>query len=178
MRHDYNIAFIQLSKGAHQFRLLADNSFFAMFPEGMVKEGNVDVLLVLVKNEGLFTLDFSWDGWVLCQCDNCLVDIRHKVKNKAFVTVKIQHEPAEDEPDLIYLSPNAQTLDVKQMVYDFIVLDLPMRKLCENDISGNKKCNTKVAELIKNKEAEKETDSRWDKLKTLLKKDNYGSPEA
>ncbi len=179
VKSDYKIPFVQLEFGSHVYEYQIDASFFERMQDGLIQDGKVNVLVDFYKLEGLFNLTFSWDGYLNCVCDNCLDDILIPIKNKAMVQVKIQLDAPEDEPDLIYISPNEQQLDVYQMIYDFLVLDLPMRKLCADSLKENKECNPKVVEILTKKESpESTTDARWDKLKNLIKKDDYGSPEA
>lgn len=179
VRSDYKIPFVQLEFGSHNFDYQIDASFFERMPVGLVQDGKVHVLVEFHKLEGLFNLTYSWDGYLNCICDNCLDDIQYPIKNTASVQVKIQQDAPEDEPDLIYISPNEQQLDVYQMIYDFLVLDLPMRKLCANWTKLRKECNPKVVDILtRKKNPESTTDARWDKLKKLIIKDDYGSPEA
>ena len=179
VKSDYKIPFVQLEFGSHNFEYQIDASFFEKIPMGLIQDGKVDVLLDFNKLEGLFNLTFSWDGYLNCVCDNCLDEIQYPIKNKSIVQVKIQQDAPEDEPDLIYISPNEQQLDIYQMIYDFLVLDLPMRKLCADSQKKIKQCNPNVVDILTKKESpESTTDARWDKLKNLIKKDDYGSPEA
>jgi uncharacterized metal-binding protein YceD (DUF177 family) len=170
MRRDYIIPFVQLKTGEHFYEYRVEKSFFDLREKGLIANGNVDVLLSFYKSDNLFTLNFKWKGYIDCQCDNCLDEIQYPVEGKTTVTVKIQDEPEEDDIDLMYLGRNAQELDLYEMIYDFIYLDLPMRRLCQGSINGDKKCNTDVIGFIAESEEENIVDPRWDKLKNLFKK--------
>jgi uncharacterized metal-binding protein YceD (DUF177 family) len=169
MRRDYIIPFVQLKLGEHSFDYSLDKTFFDMREGGLIENGKVDVLLNFYKLDNLFTLTFSWLGYINCQCDNCLDEIQYPVNGSTVVTVKIKDEPEEDEFDLICLGRNAQELDVYDMIYDFIYLDLPMRRLCEGSLKTESKCNEAVTSFITAKE-ENINDPRWDKLRNLFKK--------
>lgn len=172
----YQIPFVQLSSGVHTYQFYVDCNFFKEQPNGLLSDGEVNVNLEFRKSEGLFELTFDWDGFLITTCDNCLDQIPYPVKGKSRVSVKIQAEPAEDETDLIYLSPNEQELNVYPIIYDFLVLDLPMRKLCRDSNKKPPVCNPGMSEFLAQEEEDTdERDGRWDKLKELFNKDNNGS---
>lgn len=179
MKRTFKIPFVQLSFGTHNFDFLIEDEFFSDREGGLIEKGKVSVLLKLKKAENLFELQFDWDGYLVVICDNCLDEIQYPVNGSGRVSVKIQSESAEDEPDLIYITPNDQELSVDQLIYDFLVLDLPMRKLCENSLKEPKRCNESVTSFLKHTETENTVqDGTWDKLKVLFNKDKDGSSEA
>ncbi len=175
----YQIPFVQLSTGVHTYQFDIDSNFFKEQPEGLVNDGKVSVHLEFRKSEGLFELTFDWDGYLMTQCDNCLDQIPYPVRGKNRISVKIQAEPAEDETDLMYLTPNDQELNVYPIIYDYLVLDLPMRKLCKNSKKETPVCSPGMSEFLQqNEDNSEEMDARWDKLKELFNKDNHGSSQT
>lgn len=177
MKRTFKIPFVQLSSGTHRFEFLIDDNFFSDREGGLVEKGNVKVLLEFRKADNLFELVFEWDGYLVVNCDNCLDEINYPVNGTGRVSVKVQAEPAEDEPDLIYITPNEQELSVDQLIYDFLVLDLPMRKLCEDSLKEPNKCNEAFTSYLKVEDQEENTgqDGTWDKLKELFNKDKDGT---
>jgi uncharacterized metal-binding protein YceD (DUF177 family) len=179
VKRTFKIPFVQLSSGSHNYDFLVDEEFFREREGGLIEKGNVHVLLDFKKAENLFELNFNWDGYLVVNCDNCLDEIKYPVKGSNTIEVKVQSQPAEDEPDLIYITPQEQELWVDQLIYDFLMLDLPMRKLCENSLKEPKQCNESITSFLKSSETDNTgQDGTWDKLKVLFNKDKNGSSET
>src|SRR5690606_18221529 len=75
----------------------------------------------------------------------------------------------EEEEDLIVLEEGAIELDLRPLVYESIILSLPMINVydCENDDQAP--CDRKVLEILHDKKNEEEvsTDPLWDVLKDI-----------
>jgi len=105
-------------------------------------------------------------------CDRCLDEFSRDI-DAGFSIVYVQGQPApgenaEDQPEVQYLSPDTNIIDLGEDVRQYILLALPLKMLCKKDCAGlcpvcginrNKsKCSCRV----------EETDPRWADLKRLL----------
>ncbi len=173
----YNIAFKGLALGQTVFEYAINKSFFDYFDGGIVEEGDILVKVVLDKQSNLLILSFNIKGTVLVACDRCLDVYPEPVKNTAKVYVKYGEDNYEEGDDVIWVDVTESQINVAQMIYDYILLALPMRTVHPEDEKGNSLCNPAMIERIENlnyfpEEDEVETtDSRWDELKKLLETD-------
>jgi uncharacterized metal-binding protein YceD (DUF177 family) len=84
--------------------------------------------------------------------------------------VKFGETEDQTDPDILYLPFGENELDLQQHLYEFIMLDLPIKRVHPNDDEGNSTCDPvmlqKLDELIIDEESD--TDPRWDELKKLM----------
>ncbi|MFV0365056.1 MAG: YceD family protein [Mangrovibacterium sp.] len=174
----YNIAFKGLALGKTEFEYTIGKPFFEYFDGGIVEEGDVRVKVVLDKQSNLLTLDFKVKGVAYVACDRCLETYPEPIKNKAKVYVKYGESSFEEGDDVIWVDVNESQINVAQMIYDYILLALPIRTVHPEDENGKSQCNPAMIERIESlnyfseeTEEEETTDSRWNELKKLLETD-------
>jgi uncharacterized metal-binding protein YceD (DUF177 family) len=76
----------------------------------------------------------------------------------------------DSDPDIITIPADMHELDIKQYLYEFIHLALPIQRVHSGDETGTNSCNPDMLDklsrhIVKN---EKENDPRWDELKKLI----------
>jgi len=166
----YNIAFKGLSQGKHIFDYEIDGRFFAEFEGGLIDEGKVNVRLTLEKQSSLMIFWFDVSGKVNVQCDRCLEMYDQPIKSKERLFVKFGEKEFNEGDDVIWVSVNDYQLNVAQLIYEFIGLALPIKKVHPNDENGNSTCDPEMIEKLKKyvvKEDEGENPV-WNDLKKLL----------
>jgi len=169
----YNIAFKGLALGTHEFDFQIDKKFFDQFDGGIAEDGNVDAKVVLEKQSALMVLWFHVSGTVRIQCDRCLDLFDQAVSSENKVFIKYGEDTFEDGDDVIWVSTNDHQVNVAQMIYDFIILAIPIRQVHPKDENGKSRCNPEMLKKLKSMSwsagpAEEQSDSRWDDLKKLL----------
>jgi len=112
-------------------------------------------------------------GTVQLECSRCLVkfdnpvqgDFRIICEQKGFGPKKETDFP-EDDIDLFFDDTDDE-VDITPLIYEELVLTLPMKPLCSEDCSGG------IVEIIsddlKNEIPDKEIDPRWNELVKILK---------
>lgn len=167
---NYNVAFKGLGLGTHEFDYQIDKKFFDYFDGGIADDGNVSVKLMLEKESSLMILRFIINGMVRVQCDRCLELYDQPVKSKNHVIVKFGEESFDEGDDLIWVSPADHQINVAKLIYDFIILSIPVRQIHPDDRNGNSTCDPEMLERLKNlsvPDQQNQTD-RWNVLKKLL----------
>jgi uncharacterized metal-binding protein YceD (DUF177 family) len=163
----YGIAFVGLKDGETAFSYEIGPSFFDMFEGSLISKADVFVHLTFDKKPGLFVLSFFLDGAVTTECDRCLEPFELPIQASYRLVVKIKEEPAESEdPDVIFIQPSQNEINVAQYIYEYINLSVPMQKTCDLSADG-KKCDPKVLARLGITHEEQGTDPRWDHLKDL-----------
>lgn len=170
---DYSIPFKGLGEGHHLFEYEIGSSFFALFEQALLEEGDIKAKVELLKNDVLLTLDFSVKGQVTTICDNCLETLVLPVENKSRVYVKFGEEYDEPTEEIIVLPREAYELNVAQLLYEFICVTLPIRHVHPNDVKGHPTCDPEMLNrldeyLVEQSDDDENEDPRWDELKKLL----------
>ncbi len=170
---EYNIAFKGLALGRHEFDFQINKRFFDYFDGGIAEDGDIQAKVVLEKQSSLMVLQFQVSGTVKIQCDRCLDLYDQPVESENKVFIKYGEDSYEEGDDVIWIDTNEYELNIAQMIYDFVILAIPIRQVHPDDEDGNSLCNPEMLEKLEDlsynhDESEQETDSRWDDLKKLL----------
>lgn len=183
-RRAYDIAFVGLKPGIHEFEYQIDDKFFESYGEQDFHNCKADIKLVLDKQNGFMLLKFDIAGTVDSQCDRCGNPLVLQLWDEFNVVVKMVEEPEtmnenEEDPDVYYISRTESHLHLSDWIYEFISLSVPNQHYCGEDEEGHSKCNpevlAKLAQMERNaeevnEEMAKKDNSIWkglDKFKDL-----------
>ncbi len=166
----YNIAFKGLSQGKHIFDYIIDDKFFLEFGGGVVDEGDVNVRVTLEKQSSLMILWFDVEGTVHVQCDRCLEMYDQPIKGLEKIFVKFGEKEYTEGDDVIWVSVNDYQLNVAQLIYEFIGLAIPIKRVHPDDEDGKTTCDPAMIEKLDKYIVREEDHSNpaWNELKKLL----------
>ncbi|APZ45603.1 DNA-binding protein [Polaribacter reichenbachii] len=167
----FNIQFVGLKEGKHQFNYSIDNKFFEAFNYDDFVSSSIKVSLNFVKKSTLFELNFITEGTVEVPCDvtNELYD--QEIDSELPLVVKFGPEYYDDNEEILILPHEAYEFNVAQFIYEMIVLAVPNKRVHPKVIDGTMESEAlnKLKELeIKEEKTVETTDPRWDKLKNLI----------
>ena len=131
------------------------------------------IKVVLNKFDDQLILEASTIANAEFTCDRCLVAFKRDVEsNYKMVYLFMNKAEASPKSDITYLLRNSVYIDLTDDVRDYLMLAVPMKKLCKEDCKGL--CYKCGADLnMGNCECtENEIDERWNKLLELKKKFN------
>jgi len=171
---DFSIAFKGLKIGMHQFEFEISNQFFEDFEHSPVKAGKLDVELDFYKRLDHFQLDFDIEGTIDTSCDRCTAEINLPMQRSARYIVKFDDVLDQDD-QVIYIKTNAQMLNVANMIYELIVLGMPMIKVYDCEEDTPRPCNMKVLDVLNQEKSSSDKDKKnplWDQLSELNFNDN------
>ena len=148
-----------------------DDTYLEALDGADVKKGSLHVSVSIRKATGFFEFNFHTDGEIVIPCDRCLDDMTLPVDTDNCLIVKLGSVYSEED-DVIVVPENEGILDMAWLIYEFVALVIPIRH-----VHAPGKCNpamTKALEELSadrssDEESTQPTDSRWDKLKTLIK---------
>jgi len=170
MSETYTIPLIGLKEGQHIIDFKIGEEFFKLFEESEIKEGSLIALVELGKRSSHVEVLIRISGTVKISCDRCLEMFSHPVDCENSLLVKFGKSLEDNDPDIISVAPDEPELDLKQHLYEFIHLALPIRRVHPDDNKGKSSCDPvmlqKLEELII--EDKDEIDPRWDELKKLM----------
>ena len=172
---DYNVPFAGLKEGLNNFRYEIDSEFFKKIEGAEPEEGaNISVDMVLDKGHSFLTLYFYIGGSIKAICDRCNNEFRQELLDEYKVYVKFSDHAAEleEEDDVVYLNTGDTQINVAKLLYEFVLLSIPMQKICPPNADGTSGCNENVIKLLEHNpqednNTEEETDPRWSALKKL-----------
>ena len=168
LKDEYAIQFPGLALGRHEFDWKIEDKFFEAHEFSDIKKADLKVRVVLEKKSTFLDLDFFIDGTIGLECDRCTVGFDYQIDFQEKLIVKFfesQEEVYNDE--IIVLGKNENVLQLTELLYEFVVVQVPIRKVgCEID-GDESLCDQDVLKLIENLSPKSEnspTDPRWDKL--------------
>ncbi|MFT3981787.1 MAG: DUF177 domain-containing protein [Ferruginibacter sp.] len=154
----FEIAFVGLKPGLHEFNYELDDKFFAEKGAEDVSNIKANVKLILEKNMGFMRLTFEVGGKADVVCDRCGNPLTMDLWDDFKMLVKLVDNPdemneQEEDPDVFYISRTESHIDISDWLYEFVMLSVPMQRMCGEDEKGGSKCNPEVLEKLKEMEA-------------------------
>lgn len=169
---DYNISFIGLKDGEHQFEYEIDNSFFELFDYTELNDAALKTTVDLVKKPNMLTLQFKALGSVGVNCDVSNEPYQETIDSELKLVVKFGDSLNDDNEELLIVPHNTYELNVAHYIYEMLILALPTKRVHPGVLDGTLKSEIldKLRELEpKINEEVEEVDPRWNKLKGLIK---------
>jgi len=168
----FDIPFVGLKEGVHHFHYDIAQSFFKHFIDQEFEKGNFQADLRFDKQQHHFKLSFEISGMMRVPCDRCNEEFDLEIDGDYEVYVKFTDHSEklggveEENEDLIYISPSDNLINVAQLIFEYIELSVPMKK-----VHPGNGCNPEVLKLLNEyiikEEKKPDHDPRWDKLKDL-----------
>jgi uncharacterized protein len=159
-----------LKVGRYTFDFEIGDKFFVQFEESEIREGSLHANIEMDNRSSHFDILVKITGSVKISCDRCLEWFLLPIVCENRLLVKLGKTWDEDDPDMITIPADDQELDIKQYVYEYIHLALPIKRIHPDDNDGKSTCDPEMLRKINEHiiYAEKENDSRWDELKKLI----------
>jgi len=158
---EFEIAFVGLKPGIHEFNYEITDKFFEAFQEQDFRNCKAKVKLELDKKNGFMLLKFELGGQLEVTCDRCNSNLPLELWDDFNLIVKVVDEPElmnaqEDDPDIYYIGKGESHISVANWIYEFINLSIPMYKTCSYENMEGPYCNKEAMEMLKKLETGKE----------------------
>jgi uncharacterized protein len=166
----YTIPLSGLKEGRHIFDFEINKEFFEQFEESEIQEGSLTAHVEMDRRKTHLDLLIKIRGKVLVCCDRCLEMFLQPIESENRLLVKFGKDDGNRDPDILLLDPGEHELDMKQDLYEYILLALPIKKIHPIDQNGMSTCSPEMLKKLKEHMVEKEpeADPRWDELKKLM----------
>ncbi|HEX6335231.1 MAG TPA: DUF177 domain-containing protein [Flavisolibacter sp.] len=153
-----------LKPGVHEFFYKVDDRFFEEYNEQDFHAAEANVKLNLEKSTGFMMLRFQVGGKAEVTCDRCNNNLPIQLFDDFTVTVKMTDDPElmndqEEDPDVYYISRGESHIDVKDWIYEFVNLSIPMQRTCDYENMDGPHCNPAAREMLKNMKPEESAGS-------------------
>jgi hypothetical protein len=139
----YKVQLASLGEGRHEQDFECGTEFFRNMENPDVISSDVHVHLDLVKKNDAYDCTFHCKGMLQIPCDRCLDPLDHEVDTTYHITVKYGEDYKDDSDDLLIIPESDAYLNVAYMLYDTIVLTIPLRH-----VHPLGKCNRAMAAAL------------------------------
>lgn len=182
----FDIEVIKFKEGKHEFDFEIGDSFFQNFEDNeIVEKGQLTTRVILNKGANVIELQFHIKGTVQLTCDRSLEVFDHPLDFSEKMIYKYGEEEQEIDENVYMITRDTPAINVAQLIYEFILLALPAKKIHPNhrnelddeDLEvegGYVYIDDELEAEEENPEAEEETkpvDPRWQKLMNLKNKE-------
>lgn len=152
-RREYEIAFVGLKPGLHEFNYRITDQFFEPFQQQDFSNCDANVKLNLDKKTGFMLLTFEIGGKLEVICDRCNGKLPLDLWEEFKIIVKLVDDPVsmneqEFDPEVYYIGRGESHLDIANWLYEFINLSIPMQKVCGFEKMDGPFCNSDAFEAL------------------------------
>ena len=137
MNGNFIIPLNGLTAGENTFFWTAGKEFFDSFENSEILDAQLDIETWVEKSGRYIGVDCYVSGKVVVECDRCLEELAMPVDLDVKLSVKFGDADASDENqdgerEVIFLPVDNTELDMKQIVYDYVCILLPIQRVHED----------------------------------------------
>jgi uncharacterized metal-binding protein YceD (DUF177 family) len=170
----YQIPIISLEDKAYQYTFSGDDAFFAAFEQDWVEKGKFNVTVDLTKSALMIQIQLQITGSLELTCDRSLERFDSPIAVNEKLIFKYSDHNEDMGDNLFLLDRKEPKLNLSQDIFDFIALEVPMKKLHPRFLAEGVDTEkdefiytTDRADANPGKSAEEVTDPRWAALQKL-----------
>jgi uncharacterized protein len=126
---EYSVNIVGLTNAIHHFDFEVGNDFFGYYGTGLVSEGSLKCEVVLDKHETFIEATFHITGSVRLICDRSLDPFDQPIALKRKLVFKYGEGDQELSDEIIMIHRDSERLDLGQYMFEFIALEIPIKKL-------------------------------------------------
>ncbi len=126
---DFILNIYSLKLGEHQFQYKIGKEFTDLYDEDLAEEVAVNIRLDLRKAQTMVEMDFHLEGTVDLVCDRSLDVYEEELESERKLILKYGEESEELSDEIVIIPHEQHEVDIAQLVYEFIALAIPMKKL-------------------------------------------------
>ena len=171
--NDFKIKLGGINGGENCFSFEIKDQFFEEFTLSDVEYANITANALLDKEGDELALTLTIDGEInKLLCDICTDEISVNISAKTTIIIKTTDENLVSTDEIFYVKTSENSIDLKQLIFELIILNLPKKRQHAFNKDGSSNCNEDMIELVNKYTVaeEKSSDPRWDALKKLKTK--------
>ena len=168
--NEYEIKLGGIINGNNSFSFEIKDQFFEAFTLSDVEYAEIIATALLDKDGNKLALTLQIDGKInKLLCDICAEEISVSIKAEINVIIKTTDENLTSTDEIFYIKNSENSIDLKQLIFELIILNLPKKRQHPLTEQGELICNEEMVDLIEKYtvKEEKSSDPRWDALKDL-----------
>lgn len=164
---DFVIPFAGLKLGNHTFEFNVDEKFFSCFEGSELGKSKIKVTADMEKSERMLVFSFRIIGVTEVACDRCAGEFDIVIDGEETLIVKFGEEAGEEDADVIVLPHNETKIDLSGIIYDYINLLVPFRRIHPDREDGTQGCDPEMLARLEAMKPPMPADPRWETLKNL-----------
>lgn len=147
MTNNYTIDYQGLSLGSHHFSFPFSDDLFAIWDESPIRHGKGMIEIEMERHTNFMELSVDIEGEVELECDRCMDPYGQAIHFDGQTVVKVSNKASSEESDedIIWIAQSEDKLDLRQWLYESIILSLPLARV-HTDIED---CNEEILKYIK-----------------------------
>ncbi len=150
---EFNLPLKSLAPGTHQFEYHIGETFFTNMENTDIHGADLNVVLTVNYTADRYLLTFDIKGEVILMCDRCLDDLHYPIEASYRMTVEYGDDYNADSDELLIIPNSDNYLNVAYMIYDTIVLAIPMKH-----VHPMGKCNRQMSAILRKHRANRALD--------------------
>ena len=167
---DYTVNLGLIDAGKKSFSFEVKDQFFEEYPFSDLQHVNISVIAKLDKDINNLSLNLKISGEIYqIACDICTEKLTINISGETDLLIKKNNTNLISTDEIIYINKNENKLDLKHLIFELIVLNVPKKRQHPLDKNGKSKCNKEMIKLVEKYTKTKKTasDARWDALKHI-----------
>ena len=173
----YNIPFVGLKEGEHNFEFDIGKEFFDAFEYDDFNDASIKVGVKMKKTATMLELSFEAQGSINVNCDLTNEPFNQTIEASLPLIVKFGEEFNDENEEILILPHGEYEVSVQQYIYEMIVLSKPSKLIHPGVEDGTLDSDilSRLDEFRIKENTEEHGDSddddidpRWNKLKNLL----------
>lgn len=169
---NYEVNFSGLKNGKHKFQFEIDKAFFKLFEtEQEFTNPRVVAEVLLEKHSTFLEFWITTKGVVTLLCDISNEEFDHEIESDFKILVKFGETYDDSNEEVITISHTDHSFNVSQLIYENVMLSIPMKKVSPNlkdeDLEIIEKYSSKE---VLQQSIEEQIDPRWKVLEKLKNK--------
>lgn len=176
---EFDVHIFKLSNGEHSYQFEISDSFFELFENDTFSKGKLIANVSLQKSDSMIQMNFHIEGTIELTCDRSLELFDQPVSFDSRMIFKYGDEEKELSEDVMVINKDCQTINLADLLNEFIGLEIPMKKLHpkfqeeeeENDDEFIMVYSSEQDDVASDEQQEEQdVDPRWAALKKLKNK--------
>lgn len=161
-----------IKEGVYDFEFDVNKKFFEHFDVLDVKNAKVKVNVNLNYKNSNFIFKIEIIGYISLICDICLDEYKQNIKcENVLYASENNKDDSEYDDNFIKILNTSNNVNLSNEIYEFIVLNVPIKHEHPLDKEGNRTCNPEMLERLESFskviEQKEYIDPRWEKLKKI-----------
>jgi len=168
--NNFTIQLGSISSSKKKIYFEIKDQFFEAFTFSDVEHADISAIATLNKQGENISLNLMINGQInQLACDICTDELSIEITGETNVIIKKTYQDIESTDEIFYIKENENTIDLRQLIFELIILNTPKKRQHTLDKYGNSICNKEMVDLVtKYTQIRKQvSDPRWDTLRNL-----------
>jgi uncharacterized metal-binding protein YceD (DUF177 family) len=154
-----------IAEGEHYYDFKEDPAILDL--DGFVIKDEFEAHVRLLKSNRQIYVEVKYNCNFIFPCDRCLKEFEKNISGSFEAVYKYSRDPedinAGNDENIFFISPEKNFIDIKELLREYILIGIPMRKVPEETEGRCNFCGRTPEEILKTASPE-EINPVWDKL--------------